>query len=145
MDAHTIGIHLILLPTASTMRIPRMARTEIQNILAAAAGSNSCRLKEHALREDHVHVLLSADDEGAVAEFIARSMEDITNVVRTYHPTFELSDRVHVTLLPPWHLEILASFLRDQDRYHEFRSVQEEIDEIFRPNAVDAMEAGAVH
>jgi len=145
MDVRTIGIHLILLPTSSSMRIPRMARTEIRNVLTASAAAHACRLKESALREDHVHVLLSADDEGAVAEFIARSMEDITNVVRTYHPTFDLSDRVHVTLLPPWHLEILASFLRDQDRYHEFRSVQEEIDEIFRPNALDAMESGVVH
>lgn len=145
MDVRTIGIHLILLPTAPSMRIPRMARTEIQSVLTAAASAHACRLKEQALREDHVHVLLSADDEGAVAEFIARCMEDITNVVRTYHPSFDLSDRVHVTLLPPWHLEILASFLRDQDRYHEFRTVQEEIDEIFRPNALDAMDVEVVN
>ena len=145
MDVRSIGIHLILLPTAASMRIPRLTRAEILNVLTAASGAHDCRLMETAIREDHVHVLLSADDEGAVAEFIARSMEDITNVVRTCHPTFSLSDRVHVTLLPPWHLEILASFLRDQDRYHEYRTVQEEINEIFRPNAVDALEPSAVH
>ena len=50
--------------------------------------------------------------------------------------TFEWDDAVHVTLLPPWHLEIMASFVRDQERYHETRSLEDELDEVFRPNGI---------
>lgn len=145
MDARTIGIHLILMPSGATMRIPRVARREILDIITASASAHQCRYKESSIRDDHTHVLIEAEHEGTVAEFIARCMDDITNLVRSYQPGFALSDRVHVTLLPPWHLEIMASFLRDQDRYHEFRTVHEEIDEIFRPNALDAMESDHVN
>ena len=145
MDARTIGIHLILTPSGASMRIPRLARREIVDIITSTASAHACRYKESCVREDHAHVLIEAVDEGTVAEFIAKCMEDITDQVRTYHPTFSLSDRVHVTLLPPWHLEIMASFIRDQDRYHEHRSLAEEIDEIFRPNAIDSLEADHVN
>ena len=52
--------------------------------------------------------------------------------------TFDWDDGVHVTLLPPWHLEIMASFVRDQDRYHQTRTLEDELDEVFRPNGISA-------
>lgn len=125
----TIGLHLILLAAAGDFEGDML---NLDDDLKAAGEKHNVQVKELAIREDHIHLLCNCDDESAAAEFIAGSMEACEK------RGLECSDRVHVTLLPPWHLEILASFLRDQDRYHETRTVEQEIDEIFRPNSVGA-------
>ena len=128
-----IGLHVMLLPASTSMRIPRLARREIMDVVMQAATETLCIYTESCVREDHVHILVEATQEEGVASFIHTCMDGVTGVVASYYPSFNLSDKVHVTLLPPWHLEIMASFLRDQDRYHEFRTVEQEIREVFQP------------
>ncbi len=135
-----IGLHLLFLPATSAMRIPRLARREIMDVVLQAATETSCIYMESCVREDHVHILVEATREEAVARFIHTCMEGIIGVVSSYYPSFTLSDGVHVTLLPAWHLEIMASFLRDQDRYHEFRTVNQEIREVFQPQELEPQE-----
>lgn len=144
VSGHGIGLHLMFLPAMGSMRIPRLAKRDIMDTVLEAAMQTSCTYKECCAREDHVHVLVEALDEQTVSDFIHLCMEGIITVVASYYPHFTLSDKVHVTLLPPWHLEIMASFLRDQDRFHETRTVDQEISEIFLPHALEADASGEI-
>lgn len=125
---NVVGIHMIFLPEGSWIPFkPTVFREAVQS----AAEDHNVEVREAAYRVDHMHLLIKADDEGAVAEFISQFMQLVEE------QGYSMSDKVHVTLLPPWHIEILSSFIRDQDRYHETRTVEDEIDEIFRPSAVE--------
>lgn len=125
----SVGLHLIFLPLGGGdfEKTPLNLDDEFRTI----AESNDATLKETAFRNDHIHILVECSDEGSAAEFISKSMEACEKQGLT------CSDRVHVTLLPPWHLEILGSYLRDQDRYHANHTLEEEIEAIFRPNSVE--------
>lgn len=125
------------------MRIPRIARRDIVDVITTAATRNSCVLRESSIREDHVHILVESNDERTVEQFITSSLTGIDSVIGAHHPACSLSSTVHITLLPPWHLDIMASFLRDQERYHQEHTVEEEINEIFRPDMVVDSTAGA--
>lgn len=84
-----------------------------------------------------MHVLFVSGDEQAVNTFLPAFADKSAALIGAEHKsrTFEWHERLHVTLLPPWHVEILASFVRDQDNFHKTRTLQQELDEIFLPNA----------
>jgi hypothetical protein len=87
-----------------------------------------------------MHILLSIEGAQGLHELIDALVANLQQVVAASHAStagFTWDAGIHVTLLPPWHIEIMASFVRDQDLYHTNRTLEEELDQVFRPNSVD--------
>jgi hypothetical protein len=92
-----------------------------------------------AVQHDHVHILVSVATVKNLHELIDALVSNLQQAVITSDAAmkrFTWENGVHVTLLPPWHIEIMASFVRDQDRYHGSRTLEQELEQVFRPNAV---------
>lgn len=143
----TFGLHLILLP-AMSCRIPVHVQASLADTARRVCAEFTCRCVAVHAREDHVHVLVSATTERDMTSFVHALLEALcSTVVECGGPfrRFSWDPAVHVTLLPPWHVEILASFVRDQDRYHEQRSLEQELDEVFRPNALETEEPAHIN
>lgn len=133
MDTSLIAVHLLMQPKDLTSTIPLACHPAISNTIHDLARSSSCTLHELSIQKDHLHVLLTISDEQRGAFFISSSVFSLTEILTEHGVPQGMSDQIHVTLLPPWHVDILASFLRDQDRYHKTHSVDEEIRQVFQP------------
>jgi len=132
------GLHLILVPYED-MKIPLSASTDIEQSAEHVCSLYDLECMAVSVRTDHVHLLARASAGRDVSEFVAMLLDRIRDAIANTAPSyrgFQWDDAVHVTLLPPWHVEILASFVRDQDRYHATRSLEDELNEVFRPNAI---------
>lgn len=129
-----VGVHLLFTAESATTLIPDQQEPHMRSAIERAAALCSCRVRECAIRPDHVHVLLEVRDEDEAAPVIHAIHDETSSLLQGAHPEFTWSDQVHVTLMPPWHVELFASFLRDQDRYHEKHTVQEELDQILCPD-----------
>lgn len=143
----SFGLHLILLP-AMACRIPVHVQSSLADTARAVCAEFTCRCVAVHAREDHLHVLISATTERDMTSFVHALLEALCATVAECGGPFRRftwDPAVHVTLLPPWHVEILASFVRDQDRYHEKRSLEQELDEVFRPNALEADEPAHIN
>ncbi|MEN9795447.1 MAG: hypothetical protein RLZZ150_424 [Bacteroidota bacterium] len=142
MHHDTFGLHLILLP-AFACRIPAHAHSSLSDATQRICSQYGCRSVAIHAREDHLHVLVSAADERDMTRFVHALLDALRRTVVACGGPFRgftWDPAVHVTLLPPWHIEILASFVRDQDRYHEHRTLEQELDDVFRPNALEPEE-----
>lgn len=147
MHHETFGLHLILMPALSC-RIPVHMQDTLADATRRVCSEFTCRSVAIHAREDHLHVLVSATTERDVTSFVNALIEELHDVVVACGGPFRKftwDPAVHVTLLPPWHIEILASFVRDQDRYHEKRSLEDELDEVFRPNSIEPAEAAHIN
>lgn len=105
---------------------------------------SGCTFKTLHVCADHMHVLFVSKDEQSVNTFLPAFAERARQFISNADSelvSFEWHERLHVTLLPPWHVEILASFVRDQDNFHRTRTLQEELDEVFLPNATALVDA----
>lgn len=143
----SFGLHLILLP-ALACRIPAHMQSALSTTTTTVCAEFSCRCVAVHAREDHLHVLVSATTERDMTSFVHALLDALSRTVMECGGPFRRfawDPAVHVTLLPPWHVEILASFVRDQDRYHEHRSLEQELDEVFRPNALEAEEPAHIN
>lgn len=134
-----VGIHVILIPSSDTFELPRHRQVHLSQIAEETAIMSGCTFKTLHVCADHMHVLFVSNDEQSVntflpafAELAAQCIGDDDGGLKE----FEWSERIHVTLLPPWHVEILASFVRDQDNFHRTRTLQQELDEVFLPNSM---------
>jgi len=142
IERETFGLHLIIVPSPAT-RIPVSAAAELSSIAEHTAMMFRFGFKAIHLREDHAHLLVTASAHDDVPTFLNTLLDTLRErIVALGGPfrAFSWDEAVHVTLLPPWHIEILASFVRDQDRYHETRTLEQELDEVFRPNALEPPE-----
>lgn len=136
---HSVGVHVILVPRSEVSSLPRHRQSDLVQIATDTAVKSGCIFKSLHVGEDHMHVLIVSADEQAVNTFLPEFAERSAACIigdNTDMRGFEWGDRIHVTLLPPWHVEILASFVRDQDSFHKTRTLQQELDEIFMPNAL---------
>lgn len=137
---HTsIGLHILIQPMRRGDQFPDDQHAAIIDAAHQAAIMHGCPMQEMHVLQDHIHVLVLANVETQASDFIHALMDGITGVMQRTEADFQLSEDVHVTLLPPWHIEILASFIRDQERFHRTRSVEDELDLVFRPNALPQM------
>ena len=137
---HSLGLHRILIPPQGSL-LPPGVHEALARTIEQTTERHRLRCSAVHVREDHLHVLLGVTDEADIADFIGSMITDLRREVRRQGAelsTFDWDDAVHVTLLPPWHLEIMASFVRDQDRYHQTRTLEDELDEVFRPNGISA-------
>ncbi len=142
INREIFGLHLIIIP-GRTGRLPVSAVRELSTTTEHTARMFRFGFRAFHLREDHAHVLVTASAEDNIPAFINTLLERLRDEIMTLGGPFRgfsWDDAVHVTLLPPWHVEILASFVRDQDHYHESRSLEQELDEVFRPNALEPPE-----
>lgn len=134
----TFGLHLIIMPEASD-RIPTSVQAQLTEAIEHAALMVRFGFKASHVQEDHAHILVTATAEDNVPAFINGVLDATNEVIKAQGGPFRgfsWSPAVHVTLLPPWHIELLASFVRDQDRYHETRTLEDELNEVFRPNGL---------
>lgn len=141
-DSETFGLHLIILPKPSG-RIPTSVAGELSIAAEHTAMMFRFGCKASHFQEDHAHLLVTATAQDDIAAFISALLDELRSVIVACGGPFRgfaWDEAVHVTLLPPWHVEILASFVRDQERYHERRSLEQELDEVFRPNALEPPE-----
>jgi hypothetical protein len=132
------GIHLILVPKTPHLLSKSIADTAIRTIEHTLAQR---RASYHAcnVQPDHMHVLLSAGEIPGIEHVIDSLVADLRYAIASSQESmtgFTWDPGVHVTLLPPWHIQIMASFVRDQDRYHRERTFEQELDEVFRPNGI---------
>lgn len=135
---YDLGIHLILVPKSGYMVAlsDKILAGVIPSALSQDTDDGEAGFIEGKVLQDHVHVLIGCKANFDAANCIEKIVQTLKHVEQTLNdPDFEFEDGVHVTLLPPWHLEILASFVRDQDNYHKTRTLEMELDEVFRPNA----------
>ena len=133
-----IGIHLMLTPADDSYELPSSLQTVFESTTHSLGQANKCFLKALHVRPDHVHLLFQSAEEDEIEHFVHELLLTLKNVVQQYHDganRFQWNEHVHITLLPPWHIEILASFVRDQDRFHQNRTFDQELNEIFMPNA----------
>ncbi|MCX6141341.1 MAG: hypothetical protein NTX15_11040 [Candidatus Kapabacteria bacterium] len=141
-DSESFGLHLIILPAPSG-RIPTSAADELSSTAEHVAMMFQFEFKASYFQEDHAHLLVTATAKDDVPGFIGALLDELRSVIVACGGPFRRftwDEAVHVTLLPPWHVEILASFVRDQDRYHQTRTLEQELDEVFRPNALEPPE-----
>ena len=134
----SVGIHVILMPCSDVFALPLDSQVQLTRIAEETAVMSGCTFKTLHVSVDHMHVLFVSKDEQSVNTFLPAFAERARQYLcdaDTKLQTFEWNERLHVTLLPPWHVEILASFVRDQDNFHLTRSLQEELEEVFLPNA----------
>lgn len=131
-----VGVHLLF--KIEHERIPASLIDAIHASVTRSASLCSCRLRECAIRDDHMHVLLEIRDEDEAAPVIHAIHDATSALAQEVSQSFSWDDQVHVTLMPPWHVELFASFLRDQERYHAVHSVQEELDQILCPDMMQA-------
>jgi len=130
-----IGLHIILTPGPSFALLPD---DRVNSVLAAtriAAQRADCSFKAAHAEPDHVHVLVIAVDEQRASSFFDELVEHTTSAVRngTQYESFAWNERVHLTLLLPWHIEVFASFVRDQSLYHRTHTFEQELEEVFLP------------
>lgn len=128
-----IGLHIILTPGSMCALIPDDRCDAIRAAIRRAAVLANCAFKAAHIEADHVHVLVIAVDEQHAASFFDELVEHTTSAARngTQYETFMWNERVHLTLLLPWHVEVFASFVRDQTLYHETHTLEQELDEVF--------------
>lgn len=134
----SLGLHLILIPRQGTL-IPIDAHEILVSTTVNTVEKQHLRCSAVHASEDHIHILIGMTHESDIPDLITALLSDLRRELRrqgAHLSTFEWDDAVHVTLLPPWHLEIMASFVRDQDRFHQTRTLEEELDEVFRPNSI---------
>ena len=143
MEVNSLGVHLLLVPNDPAMYISQLSHADITAAVKTSANTHKCKLHGLCVRRDHIHVLIQAADENEAAKFVASLIREVGVAAKIRDPLFELSDGLHVTLLPPWHIDILNSFLRDQDHYHERHTVKDEIEQIFRPDGLPEQMADA--
>ncbi|MBL0321611.1 MAG: hypothetical protein IPP80_04385 [Ignavibacteria bacterium] len=142
IERETFGLHLIIVPSPAA-RIPISAAAELTTVAEHAAMMFRFGFKAFHLQEDHAHLLVTATAQEDVPSFLNTLLDTLReHIVALGGPFrgFSWDEAVHVTLLPPWHVEILASFVRDQERYHQTRTLEQELDEVFRPNALEPPE-----
>lgn len=134
----SVGIHVILMPSSDVFALPLDSQLQLARIAEETAAMSGCTFKTLHVSTDHMHILFVSMDEQSVNTFLPAFAERAREYICLSDAklrTFEWNERLHVTLLPPWHVEILASFVRDQDNFHRTRTLQEELEEVFLPNA----------
>jgi len=134
----SVGIHVILMSNSEDFALPRNRQPDLTRIAEETATLSGCTFKTLHVCVDHMHVLFVSKDEQSVDTFLPTFAELARKCISetdSSMQSFEWNERLHVTLLPPWHVEILASFVRDQDNFHMTRTLQQELDEVFLPNA----------
>ncbi|MFN5377394.1 MAG: hypothetical protein ACK5BQ_01350 [Ignavibacteria bacterium] len=132
------GIHLILVPTKGKV-LSDVLEEPLQRIMEHTIVGRNGFYHASSLQHDHLHILMSVAGIEGLHRLIDSLVVDLQQVIAQSEPAlanFAWEQGVHVTLLPPWHVEIMASFVRDQHRYHESHTLEQELDEVFRPNSV---------
>jgi hypothetical protein len=140
MRTPSIGIHVMMLPASSNLHISSETVDSIKSAISTACLMNQCIHHETYVGHDHIHFLIEAPNEERAVHFVQEALASIIDSIRAIQPEFEFDDGIHVTLLPPWHIDILSSFVRDQPRYHLKKSVQDELEQVFNPGLIGTIE-----
>ncbi len=143
MQAETVGVHLLLLTEPSTIAIPGSARVLLTQGIQRSVKEAKGELYATHVHSDHIHVLMACKTDDVATDAIERILHTSAETLELVEPLLTLQTEVHVTLLPPWHLEILASFIRDQTEFHKRFTVHEELEHVFLPN-MQGTAAGSV-
>jgi REP element-mobilizing transposase RayT len=132
-----LGVHLIYLPQGDHQTFPQSCGVLFDHAVRKVCKHVGCKLYELFLRPDHLHILLLAWDEVQASQVVGQIHSALGESARSFQPTLTLDDSIHITLIPPWHMEVMAAFVRDQNRFHRRFSFQQEVETIFTagPNA----------
>ncbi|MBU3741906.1 MAG: hypothetical protein FGM24_06425 [Candidatus Kapabacteria bacterium] len=138
-----LGVHLLLTPALSAGSIPLGAAEALEKLACDMARLSGCTCKAVNVREDHMHVLLRCAADETIGHFIdafvPKSLETIRSISGRTR-SFDFDDRIHVTLLPPWNIDLFAAFVRDQDFYHSTHTLHQELEQIFIKGAANLSE-----
>lgn len=134
----SLGIHLMFVPSAASGSIPQGAAEVLERTARDIAMLCGCTFKAISVRDDHMHILLQSPQDDHVGHFIESFIEKSLEAIRNSGArarSFDYDDRIHITILPPWHVDLFAAFIRDQEHYHATHTLQQEIAEIFMRGA----------
>lgn len=143
LSQQTYGIHLIFIPTAQSGPLSATMQESLERLARETAADHDCTIKALHVCRDHMHVLILSTEPSTMEDFFPVFFEASQNTIRNHarsYKRFAWSEGVHVTLMPAWHVEMMASFVRDQDRYHEHRTLEQELEEIFQPTQIPSKE-----
>lgn len=125
-----IGLHIVVLCALDSNFL--VFEEQLDAMFKSEMADLNIDLIATAVLDDHAHILVTCDSEVNASDAIERIMDGIEAITGVAP-----QEDIHVTLLPPWHVQILAAFVREQRNYHgKGISLEEELDTIFRPNAV---------
>lgn len=133
------GIHLILIPAHDKV-LSDVLEEPLQRVIQHTINDRKGTFHACSLQNDHLHILLSVIGIEGLHKLIDALVVNLQQAIAHSEPSlanFSWDQGVHVTLLPPWHIEIMASFVRDQSLYHEAHTLEQELDEVFRPNSIE--------
>lgn len=138
MGRKGIGIHLLLRPE---VEIQSGFASIIEDKIESGCEKHGLELIELSILNDHIHILIRIESEGEednifkkrdlegfLLELGSSARDSIQNI---FGEEFEWVDAINVMVLPINHIEILASFLRDQENLHKRMTLEEEIEEVF--------------
>lgn len=133
-----IGIHFMLMPSTSSGTFPLSIQRDLESLAIDICNSCCCAFRAMSVLDDHLHIMLASSDEDIVQSFFSTFMDRGLELIRGADETcrgFDWDDKVHITLVPPWHVDIMTAFVRDQEHYHRTYTFADEIDNIFMPSA----------
>jgi len=143
-NAQTLGIHVMAITENEQpvlVQLPQQAAQELLDIITSSIRPHAVTLHAFYVGSDHMHVLVEANDEEGAMHSIPMLIDMTVEVIRKYlGHSFKWDQGVHVTLLPPWHIQVLKAFVEAQEKFHETKTLQEELNEIFRPGLIDMPE-----
>jgi hypothetical protein len=138
-----LGVHLLLTPALSSGSFPAGAANILERLahdIAMICGS-SCRAVH--VRDDHMHVLLRCTADESVGRFVEAFIPKAIDTIRSMGArmrSFDFDESVHITLLPPWNIDLFTAFVRDQEFYHSTHTLYQELEEIFIKGAANLSE-----
>lgn len=134
----SMGIHFMAMPGNPGMKMPLEAYEALTVLATEMAQMCRCTFRALNIQPDHVHILVEASEDHFIqlffTGFLSRSEEIVQSWTSSQQP-FSWAERVHVTIVPPWHIDMLVAFVRDQDYYHKTHSFVHEIESIFMRGA----------
>lgn len=138
-----LGVHLLLTPALSAGSIPRGVAESLERLAhdVAMLCGGSCRAVH--VRDDHMHVLLRCAADESVGRFLDAFLPKALDTIRSMGArmkSFDFDESVHITLLPPWNIDLFTAFVRDQEFYHSTHSLYQELEEIFIKGAANLSE-----
>ncbi|KAB2893952.1 MAG: hypothetical protein D8M52_06480 [Chlorobi bacterium] len=129
----SVGIHLLILSEQTSASFPVQSAEMVHSELRRCCVRRNSVLHASHVLADHMHVLIETEAEDQASEIIADIVATIQKTFRITSRNIVFQDGIHVTLLPPWHLDILSAFVENQDSYHVKYTVSEELERVFLP------------
>lgn len=141
-DIKSVGVHIVILAADGNV-LDKGMQDAFDNTLRSVAEEADVILHATSLMDDHCHILISADAEDNFLLFLHTSVQRTAELFGQTEDKTIWNENLHISLGTRNKVEILGSYVRDQEYIHSKYTVAEELFEIFY-DPMDIEEAIAV-